>query len=124
MKPPARPRLTFLLTSPWNSSPPPASPPHGTTGTPASPDEPTTADQPGRRSLIGGQWHARLIGAVPPVMVHDDTIEGLAGQVEARTRQAWLALTDRPELAPQLSPKVLRKRTSVWTLYASSGWTK
>lgn len=38
------------------------------------------------RSLVGGQWHARKVGAVPPVMVHDDTIEGLAGQVEALTR--------------------------------------
>jgi hypothetical protein len=37
------------------------------------------------RSLVGRQWHARLLGAIPPVMVHDDTIDGLAGQVEALT---------------------------------------
>lgn len=45
---------------------------------------------PGReawRSLIGGQWYARKIGATPPVMVHDDTIEGLAEQVDAYTRR-------------------------------------
>ena len=35
------------------------------------------------RSLKGRQWHARLVGAVPPVMVHDDTMLGLCEQVEA-----------------------------------------
>jgi hypothetical protein len=40
------------------------------------------------QSLIGGQWHARRIGSTPPQMVHDDTIDGLAGQVEALALQA------------------------------------
>jgi hypothetical protein len=35
------------------------------------------------RSLKGGQWHARLIGAMPPMMVHDDNPEGLGEQVRA-----------------------------------------
>lgn len=33
-------------------------------------------------SLIGGQWHARLIGAVPPAMFHDDSPAGLREQIE------------------------------------------
>jgi hypothetical protein len=35
------------------------------------------------RSLVGGQWHARLRGALPPVLVHDNTIEGVSEQVTA-----------------------------------------
>ncbi|HTW00227.1 MAG TPA: hypothetical protein VMF87_07985 [Streptosporangiaceae bacterium] len=32
-------------------------------------------------SLIGKQWHARLIGATPPVMLHDDSPADLAEQI-------------------------------------------
>lgn len=32
--------------------------------------------------LINGQWHARLRGAVPPVMLHDDNPQGLREQIE------------------------------------------
>lgn len=30
---------------------------------------------------INGQWHARIIGATPPVMVHSDTADGLREQI-------------------------------------------
>jgi hypothetical protein len=39
------------------------------------------------QSLKGRQWHARLVGAVPPCMVHDDTPAGLSEQVEALQRR-------------------------------------
>lgn len=32
-------------------------------------------------SIKGGQWHARLKGSVPIVMLHDDTAAGLLAQV-------------------------------------------
>ena len=32
--------------------------------------------------LINGQWHARLKGSTPPVMVHDDNAEGIREQIE------------------------------------------
>src|SRR5258708_6256791 len=35
------------------------------------------------QSIRGGQWHARLVGSQPVVMVHDDTIEELSRQVDA-----------------------------------------
>ena len=35
------------------------------------------------QSLRGGQWHARLKGATPPVMVHDNDEEGLRQQIRA-----------------------------------------
>jgi hypothetical protein len=35
------------------------------------------------QSIKGKQWHARLRGAIPPVMLHDDTPAGLAEQVRA-----------------------------------------
>jgi hypothetical protein len=35
------------------------------------------------QSIKGGQWHARLVGSTPPVMLHDDTPEGLGEQIRA-----------------------------------------
>jgi hypothetical protein len=35
------------------------------------------------QSIKGRQWHARKVGAVPPVMVHDDNVDGLSAQIEA-----------------------------------------
>jgi hypothetical protein len=35
------------------------------------------------QSVKGGQWHARKVGSVPIVMVHDDTVEGLSEQIVA-----------------------------------------
>jgi hypothetical protein len=32
-------------------------------------------------SLVGKQWHARLKGSVPIVMLHDNDPAGLAGQI-------------------------------------------
>jgi hypothetical protein len=34
------------------------------------------------QSIRGGQWHARLKGAEPPRMVHDDSLEGIRQQLE------------------------------------------
>jgi hypothetical protein len=30
---------------------------------------------------LDSQWHARIIGAVPPVMVHSDSPDGLREQI-------------------------------------------
>jgi hypothetical protein len=30
---------------------------------------------------LDGQWHARLVGAVPPVMVHSNSPDGLCEQI-------------------------------------------
>jgi hypothetical protein len=38
-------------------------------------------------SLIGGQWHARIRGAVPPTMIHDDSPAGLREQIERIEQQ-------------------------------------
>jgi hypothetical protein len=38
-------------------------------------------------SLIGGQWHGRLKGATPPVMLHDDSPAGIRGQIEDLERK-------------------------------------
>lgn len=46
------------------------------------------------QSIKGGQWHARLIGSIPIVMVHDDHLEGLSTQV--RTLEA----TTLPQAVP------------------------
>ncbi len=35
------------------------------------------------QSIKGGQWHARLVGSQPILMVHDDTPEGLSEQIDA-----------------------------------------
>jgi hypothetical protein len=35
------------------------------------------------QSLQGGQWHARLEGSQPPVLLHDDSPAGLAEQIRA-----------------------------------------
>jgi hypothetical protein len=37
--------------------------------------------------IVNRQWHARLKGAVPPVMVHDDNPQGLRQQIEQLERQ-------------------------------------
>jgi hypothetical protein len=39
-------------------------------------------------SLIGKQWHARLKGATPPVMVHDDSPAGIREQIKNMERQS------------------------------------
>jgi hypothetical protein len=33
--------------------------------------------------LINGLWHARIVGAVPPVMVHAESADGIREQIEA-----------------------------------------
>ena len=33
-------------------------------------------------SIIGGQWHARLKGATPPIMFHDNSAADLGEQIE------------------------------------------
>jgi hypothetical protein len=33
------------------------------------------------QSLRAGQWHARLIGSEPILMLHDDSLEGLSQQI-------------------------------------------
>jgi hypothetical protein len=38
------------------------------------------------RSIKGGQWHARKIGAEPPFMIHDNNCEGLIEQVHNLAR--------------------------------------
>jgi hypothetical protein len=35
---------------------------------------------------LDGQWHARIVGAVPPVMVHSDSPDGLREQIRRRAR--------------------------------------
>lgn len=35
--------------------------------------------------LINGLWHARIVGAVPPVMVHAESAEGIREQIQAYT---------------------------------------
>jgi hypothetical protein len=35
------------------------------------------------QSLRGQQWHARLIGSEPIVMLHDDSLEELSHQITA-----------------------------------------
>jgi hypothetical protein len=53
----------------------------------------------GWASLVGGQLHARLKGALPPVFVHSDTIEGLCEQIlqyEARGIDTGTNHTGRP----------------------------
>jgi hypothetical protein len=37
-------------------------------------------------SLIGGQWHARLKGSLPIVMMHDDSPAGLREQIVRYTK--------------------------------------
>lgn len=37
--------------------------------------------------IVNRQWHARLKGAVPPVMAHDDNPQGLRQQIEQFERQ-------------------------------------
>ena len=47
-------------------------------------EKPLGEEYPGWKSwqsLVGGQWHARLAGAVPPQMVHGNTEEDLREQV-------------------------------------------
>jgi hypothetical protein len=36
---------------------------------------------------LDGQWHARIIGAIPPVMVHSDSPQGLREQIRQRQPQ-------------------------------------
>ena len=38
-------------------------------------------------SLVGKQWHARLIGAQPPVMVHGDGAADIREQIEMIERK-------------------------------------
>jgi hypothetical protein len=33
--------------------------------------------------LINGLWHARIMGAVPPVMVHAESADGIREQIRA-----------------------------------------
>jgi len=33
---------------------------------------------------LDGRWHARVVGAVPPVMVHGESAEDLIGQIRQR----------------------------------------
>jgi hypothetical protein len=33
--------------------------------------------------LINGLWHARMVGAVPPVMVHAESADGIREQIQA-----------------------------------------
>ena len=35
--------------------------------------------------LVNGLWHARIVGAVPPVMVHAESADGIREQIEAYT---------------------------------------
>ena len=35
--------------------------------------------------LINGLWHARIVGAVPPVMVHAESADGIREQIQAYT---------------------------------------
>lgn len=35
--------------------------------------------------LINGLWHARIVGAVPPVMVHAESAEAIREQIHAYT---------------------------------------
>jgi hypothetical protein len=37
-------------------------------------------------SIKAGTWHARLKGATPPVMFHDDNPTGLRDQIERQVR--------------------------------------
>jgi hypothetical protein len=39
--------------------------------------------------LINGLWHARIVGAVPPVMVHAETADGIREQIQAYTATPW-----------------------------------
>jgi hypothetical protein len=59
-----------------------------------TPDAQAIADEyPGWEAwtgLIGGQWHARLKGSEPVVMVHDDSPAGIRDQIReyaSRNRQ-------------------------------------
>jgi hypothetical protein len=36
--------------------------------------------------LVNGLWHARLVGSTPPVMVHDDSPEGIRRQIREQLR--------------------------------------
>ena len=33
---------------------------------------------------LDGQWHARIVGAIPPVMVHAESADELRGQIRGR----------------------------------------
>jgi hypothetical protein len=44
------------------------------------------------QSIKGGQWHARMIGSEPIVMVHDESPEGLCTQI----RRAIAARPPKP----------------------------
>ncbi len=33
--------------------------------------------------LVNGLWHARIVGAVPPVMVHAESADGIREQIQA-----------------------------------------
>jgi hypothetical protein len=33
---------------------------------------------------IDGEWHARIIGAIPPVMVHSASLDGLRVQIRGQ----------------------------------------
>jgi hypothetical protein len=35
--------------------------------------------------LINGLWHARIVGAVPPVMVHAESADGIREQIQSYT---------------------------------------
>jgi hypothetical protein len=40
------------------------------------------------QSIKGRQWHARMKGATPPFMVHDNNVQGLSEQITALSASA------------------------------------
>lgn len=36
---------------------------------------------------LSGLWHARIVGSVPPVMVHGDTVCEIRDQIQAKIRE-------------------------------------